>query len=72
MEVLLDTEHECLVFRDSLALVTPLPRQLDSSLDSFCPGVHGEDHVEAKEFSSILGKSWKDIVVEGATAQGQS
>lgn len=72
MEVLFRTEYQGLVMRNALGFVSPLPRDLDSSLYSLSSSVHGQHHVEAKQLCDIFGKSWEHIVVKGSAAEGQS
>jgi hypothetical protein len=72
MEVLLHTEHKCLVMRNSLHFVSPLPRDFDSGLYSLSTSVHGQHHVKSKRLRDKLGESWENIVVESSAAEGQS
>jgi len=72
VEVFLDGKNECLVLRNSLALVAPFPCNLDRRLDSFCTSVHGQDHLKAKHLGDGLGEFWKDIVVKSPRAESES
>jgi hypothetical protein len=71
VEILLYGEDQRLVLLDTLDFVTPLARDLDSCLNGLCTSVHGQDHVEAEQLGGIFGEAREDIVVEGATAEGQ-
>jgi hypothetical protein len=72
VEVLRDRENQCLVLRDALDLVSPLTRNLHSSLHCLCAGVHWEDHVKSKQLGCVFGESWEDIVVERSAAESQA
>ena len=72
MEVLLCREDPSLVLRNALDLITPLTGDLDTGLDRLRTGVHGQDHVEAKVLGHELGKTGKDIVVEGTGTESQT
>lgn len=72
MEVLRDREDQCLVLWYALDLVSPLARNLHSSLYCFRASVHGQDHVKTEQLGSVLSESWEDIVVKCSTAKSQS
>ena len=69
MEVVLGTQDDRLVLRNTLHLVSPLPGDLDTGFDSLRTRVHGQNHIETEEFSDKLGEAWEDIVIEGTRAQ---
>jgi hypothetical protein len=52
--------------------VSPLPRNLDSSLYCFCSCVHWQHHVESEQLGDECGESRENIIVEGAAAECQS
>lgn len=72
MEIVLSAQNDSLVLRNTLDLVPPLPSDLDARLDGFGAGVHGQDHVIAKELGDELGESGKHVIVEGTGAESQA
>ena len=71
VEVFGDTEDDGFVLWDAFRFVAPFPGDLDGGLHGFSAGVHGEDHIEAKEAGYELGEAWEDIVIEGSRAECQ-
>lgn len=72
VEIVLNAQHNGFIVGDSLDLVTPLSGNLDTSLDGFSTGVHGQNHVIAKVLSDELCKFGEDIIVECSRAESQS
>ena len=59
----------CLVFSNSLDLMSPLTGQLEGSFHPFRTGIHGQHLVKAKVFRDVLFKGSQLIVVECAGSQ---
>ena len=59
-----------LVLGNSFYLVAPFARGFERCFDSFCAGVHGENHVVTGEFAEFLAEQGILIVAKGARAQG--
>ena len=72
VEVLLCSKDEGFPLLDALYFISPLPRNLNCSLNGFCTSVHGQNHVVAKHFLDLLCPFWEHIIVESSTAEGQS
>lgn len=72
VEIVLSTQNQGLVLRDALNLVPPLPRDLNARLDSLRAGVHGQNHVIAKELGDELGEFGEHVIVERAGAESQA
>lgn len=71
MEIVLNTQNDCLIFRDPFDLVAPFPGDLDTGLNRFRTGTHGKNHVETKELGHELGKFGEHIIVKRTRTQGQ-
>lgn len=72
MEIVLGTEHHRLVLGNTLDLVPPLARDLDTRLNRLGSRVHGQDHVESEELGDKLGKPWENIIIKGARTKGDT
>ena len=72
VEILGSSKYQCLSLWDTLHFVCPLPRNLDSGLDSLCSGVHWQNHVISKHLLDLLCPLGEDIVVEGARGEGEA
>lgn len=72
MEVVLCTQDDSFVFRNSLDLVSPFTGNLDTGLNGLGASVHGHHHVKAKVAGNKLGKAGEDVIVECTGAQSYS
>mmetsp|Transcript_36522 Transcript_36522/g.67541 ORF Transcript_36522/g.67541 Transcript_36522/m.67541 type:complete len:201 (-) Transcript_36522:423-1025(-) len=70
-EVVSCENDTCLIFRNSLHIISPPPRKLDRSLSAFNPSIHGKDSIIAKVISDELNIATKAVVVKCPTRESK-